>query len=203
MRAAMMAHRVNLLTLLRRQGDTSMKSMESILAQLTIIKGEASDVRQSRTTIMSNGGAWGTWYECLFRVSGKPVALWVNGPIFIEDGETVTVIGMYNQDGVFAASAYYNQSSGVSGRAESGSQWEGIMLAGVGGIMLCGLVFLQLTVVSGHDRDLVINLLSLFLLVLAGLVIYWGVMGFVRFRMIRRAFERLFNDAFTQTPEMN
>jgi len=91
--------------------------MKSIVAQLTSIEGEALDIRQTRTTIMSNGGAWGASYECLFRISGMPVALRVSSPIFIEEGETVKVVGIQNLHGVFDAVAYCNHSSGVSGHS--------------------------------------------------------------------------------------
>ena len=62
--------------------------------------------------------AWGNSYECSFRLSGTPVALRVSGPIFIEDGETVRVVGRDNWNGVFDASAYYNRSSGASGNSD-------------------------------------------------------------------------------------
>jgi len=58
-------------------------------AQLTSIEGIASDVRHARITLVSPDVPWGASYECLFRVSGRPVALRVDGPIFIEDGETI------------------------------------------------------------------------------------------------------------------
>jgi hypothetical protein len=80
----------------------------AMIEKFETIEGIASDVRQVRTSI----------YECLFRISGAPVALRVNSPIFIEDGERVRVVGQRNSNGVFDAVAYYSQSSGVSGRAK-------------------------------------------------------------------------------------
>src|SRR5262245_12071584 len=141
----MMEHRVNLLNLLRHQGDTFVKTM---LAQLTSIEGIAADVRQSRTTVVSIGRSWNssyTVYECLFRLSGTPVALHVDDPIFIEEGETVTVIGTYNQNGVFGASAYRNRSSGASGNSGFASdQQNAILLAGTGVVCVGFVVFLAL-----------------------------------------------------------
>jgi hypothetical protein len=43
------------------------------------------------------------------------VELRVSGPIFIDDGGTVRVVGRHNWNGVFEALAYHNQSSGASG----------------------------------------------------------------------------------------
>lgn len=82
------------------------------------IEGKASDVRQSRTTIISSGGVCDHTYECLFRLSDTPVALRVSSPIFIEDGETVKVVGMHNWYGVFDALAYHNFSTGASGNSD-------------------------------------------------------------------------------------
>jgi hypothetical protein len=99
--------------------------MESILGQLASIEGKASDVRVTRAPIVLNGryGAlwdnlWGSSYECVFRLSNAPVALRVSGPVFIKDGETVRVVGWCNLNGVFDAVAYYNRTSGVSGKSE-------------------------------------------------------------------------------------
>src|SRR5262249_32547168 len=66
------------------------------------IEGIASDVRHARTAIISHGGfgaAWGNSYECLFRLSGTPVELRLSGPIFIENGEAVRVVGRHNWNG--------------------------------------------------------------------------------------------------------
>jgi hypothetical protein len=88
------------------------------IEQLKSIDGIASDIRQARATIISSSGyeaSWGTSYECLFRLSGTPVVLRLSNPIFIENGETVRIVGRHNQNGVFEALAYHNRSSGASG----------------------------------------------------------------------------------------
>jgi len=170
--------------------------MKSMLAQLTRIEGIASDVRQSRITVLSSDAPWTNTYECLFRISGKPVDLRVDGPIFIEDGETVTVIGVRNQNGVFEASAYYNRSSGVSGRSGLGwSRWRGMMIAAVGVIYVFFFVVAHLATSSGSSPDVVENLLFLLNVALGGLIIVWGLLMFMQRQIRNRTIERLLNDA--------
>jgi len=87
-----------------------------------VIEGTASDTRLTKTNQFSAYKYYQYYldstviYECLFRLSGKPVLLRLNDPIFIKDGETIRVIGEYNGDGVFEAVAYYNRSAGVTGK---------------------------------------------------------------------------------------
>jgi|SRR5215510_947640 len=89
-----------------------------------VIEGTASDTRLTKTNQFSAYLYYQYYlgptviYECLFRLSGKPVLLRLNDPIFIKDGETIRVIGEYNGDGVFEAVAYYNRSAGVTGKEE-------------------------------------------------------------------------------------
>jgi hypothetical protein len=90
------------------------------VGDLKAIEGIASDVRQASIIRISSDNSAADWadsYECLFRLSGAPVALRVKNAIFIENGETVRVVGRHNRDGVFEASAYYNRSTGVSGKS--------------------------------------------------------------------------------------
>jgi hypothetical protein len=165
-----------------------------MLAQLTSIEGMASDVRQARITVVSRDVPWRDSYECLLRISDRPVVLRVDGPIFIKDAETIVVIGTYNRDGVFEASAYYNRSSGVSGRSGRGlDKWRGIMLAGVG----VGLAsfYVLMRHLSGPDNDLVGPLLFSFNFILLGVVVVWGLVMFVQGRIRNRTIERLLNDA--------
>src|SRR5215831_9087196 len=92
----------------------------AMIEKFKAIEGVASDVRQARSAIISNSGfivAWGASYECLFRLSDTPVALRVSDPIFIENGDTVKVVGRHNWNGVFDAVAYHNRSSRTSGNS--------------------------------------------------------------------------------------
>src|SRR5262249_19584180 len=105
------------------------------------IEGKASDVRQVRTSI----------YECLFHISGAPVALRVNSPIFIKDGETVRVVGRRNSNGVFDAVAYYSQSSGTSGMAKrTWSEWDHTIFCVMGG----GLLMLFVALIAVFSESL-------------------------------------------------
>lgn len=118
------------------------------VGDLKAIEGIASDVRQAQIIRISSDNSAADWadsYECLFRLSGTPVELRVSSAIFIENGETVRVVGRHNRDGVFEASAYYNRSSGVSGKSEWARylQFIGIGMAifGVGEIAYFRLLF--------------------------------------------------------------
>src|SRR5262245_35771428 len=110
-----------------------------------VIEGTASDTRLTKDIKFS---AYQQYldstdvYECLFRLSGKPVLLRLNDPIFIKDGETIRVIGEYNGDGVFEAVAYYNRSAGVTGKEE---KYQDNILVGI----LVGIVitFLYVSVI--------------------------------------------------------
>src|SRR5262245_7409047 len=114
--------------------------MGSRLARIGLfeaIEGTVSDVRLARATIISNGGPRVISYECLFRISGTPVALRVTDPVFIEDGESVRVVGRHNEKGVFDAVAYHNRASKVSGNYGAGTV-EKLVALGIaitGGIM--------------------------------------------------------------------
>jgi hypothetical protein len=141
--------------------------------------------------------AWGNSYECSFRLSGTPVALRVSGPIFIEDGETVRVVGRDNWNGVFDASAYYNRSSGASGNSDQAlaqrlfDKWIaticglGMMLAVVGPITS------SLFIRGGHlVADLLFVVFGFF-----GLpIILVGWRMFVRYRSETRTIASLLND---------
>lgn len=169
------------------------------LAQLISIEGIASDIRSSHiTTVVSDGRTLtsSSFYECLFRLSGKPIVLRVDSPIFIADGETITVIGMYNQDGVFGAAAYRNRSSGASGRSGYASdQQQAILLAGVGVVMVGFVVFMALIMNPRDYGELSVRLFAL-CAVLTGLgIVLWGVMRFRRYRSKARAIEERLNSA--------
>jgi hypothetical protein len=75
----------------------------------------------------------------LFRLSGEPVALRISSPIFVGDGETVIVIGAFNRNGIFEASAYHNLSTGVSGKSERHrAKTNEAVVAVLSGIVLIG-----------------------------------------------------------------
>jgi hypothetical protein len=154
------------------------------------IEGIASDVRQAHTTVTVNGRIEGNSYECLFRVSGAPVALRVSNPIFIEDGETVRVVGIHNGNGVFDAVAYYNRSSRASGMSASvWSRQDHAMIYAISGALFAFLVvtfavwanFKGIGVVLFGSLGLVLALYSLRL--------------FARYRSERREIERLLREA--------
>ena len=170
------------------------------------IEGIASDVRQARSAIISNSGfivAWGNSYECSFRLSDTPVALRVSGPIFIEPGETVRVVGRQNWNGVFEAVAYYNRSSGASGNSDQAlaqrlfDKWIaticglGLMLAVVGPITS------SLFIRGGHlVADLLFVVFALF-----GLpIVLVGWRMFVRYRSETRTIASLLNDSHVFHP---
>lgn len=174
--------------------------MKSTLAQLTSIEGKASNVRQSHATV-----AWGNScrnsYECLFRLSDTPVALRVNSPIFIEDGETVRLVGSRNLDGVFDAVAYHNQSSGGSGMAAWTwpEQKQAIFAVVSGGLLVFFVVFFAVfsrTQNMRVDTDTVLYAyIGIGLPGGMGLVlVLWGVRTFVRYRNEIRTIEKLLND---------
>jgi hypothetical protein len=183
--------------------------MKLMLAQLTSIEGIASDVRQARTPTISNGGfgvtwgsSWDTSYECLFRISNAPVALRVSSPIFIEDGETVRVVGRRNSNGVFDAVAYYNRSSGASGRAErTWSQWRhAIFNVVAGGLFVLCVVFFVVFSRSLNKRpdpdDVLFVNIGIGLVAGMGLALaLYGLRMFVRYRSEIRTIERLLNHA--------
>ncbi len=160
------------------------------IEQFKAIEGTASDVPQARTTISYDGHL----YECLlFRLSGTPVALRVNGPIFIKNGETVRIVGRHNRNGVFEAVAYYNKSSRVSGNSDRllVQRLSAIGIAIIGGIMLFFAAPFMSLVVRGAllftDPLFVIFALLGLPLVLLGYVM------FVRSRSEIRKIERLLN----------
>jgi len=167
------------------------------IEELKGIEGIASDVRQARiTTVVSDGRTLSSSssYECLFRLSGKPVALRVDGPIFIEDGEPITVIGMNNQDGVFGAFAYRNRSSGASSKSGFASdQQQAILLVVLGGVFVGFVAFMAL-IMNPRDYGLWSVQLFAFCTVLTGLgIMLWGVIRFMQYRNMARAIERLLN----------
>jgi hypothetical protein len=151
------------------------------------IEGKASGVRQARAT-------WGNSYECLLQVSGTPVALRVNSPVFIEDGETVKVVGMHNLNGVFDALAYYNRSSGASGNSEQALArrlYDKLMAT------ICGLG-ITLAVVGLFISSLFIHGISDLLFVVcafSGLLLIVGLTMFIRYRNEIRTIAKLLNDA--------
>jgi len=151
------------------------------------IEGKASGVRQARAT-------WGSSYECLFQVSGTPVALRVNSPVFIEDGETVKVVGRRNLNGVFDALAYYNRSSGASGNSDKAlaqTLYDKLMAT------ICGLG-IALAVVGLFISSLFIHGISDLLFVVcafSGLLLIVGLTMFIRYRNEIRTIAKLLNDA--------
>ena len=183
--------------------------MKSMLARLISIEGIASDVRQARTTVISNGGfgvardkSSGTSYECLFRISDAPVALRVSSPIFIEDGEKVRVVGRHNGNGVFDAVAYYNRSSGASGKSESvWSREDHAMIYAISGAVF---VFLVVSFAvwarsqgrqSNPDNALFISIGGGLFVCLGLVLALYSLRLFVRYRRERHMIERLLNDA--------
>jgi hypothetical protein len=86
------------------------------IEQFESIEGIASDVRQIR---IQNSLYENQTYECLLRLSGQPVQIRVNSSIFIEDGESIRVIGAFDGDGVFIAIVYHNLTAGVFGKSTS------------------------------------------------------------------------------------
>src|SRR5262245_58399559 len=147
-------------------------------AQLTSVEGKASDVRQIRATIISSDRAWGNshLYECFFRLSGTPVALRVSDPIFIDDGETVRVVGIHNENRVFDAVAYHNRTSGVSGYYGQGTveKFSALGMAVFGGIMVFLIVpfmslFSHVNIRFGDPLSLVLAFTGLPLLILGGI----------------------------------
>jgi hypothetical protein len=167
-----------------------------VLAQLKSIEGIASDVRQTRATIISINGAWGNshLYECFFRLSGAPVALRVTDPIFIEDGETVRVVGIHNGNGVFDAVAYHNRTSGASGNYGHGTieKFFALGIAVVGGIMAFLIVpftnlFFRVDIHFGDPLSLMIAFTGLLLLI-------WGGIRFLQRRSEIRTIKILLND---------
>jgi hypothetical protein len=169
------------------------------IEQFKAIEGTASDVRQTRrATIISNGGigrawdkSWDASYECLFRLSEAPVTLRVGCPIFIEDGETVRVVGSHNGNGVFDAVAYYNRSSGASGMPEwVWSRQDHYMIQAVEGALLVFFVVF-FVVMTGALEALFVNIgVGLFGGIGLVLMLY-SLRRFVRSRSEIRAIERL------------
>jgi hypothetical protein len=182
----------------------------AMIEKFKAIEGTASDVRQAaRSSINVNvgfgmtwGTSWDTSYECLFRISGAPVALRVSSPIFIEDGETVRVVGQRNSNGVFDAVAYYNQSSGASGSAKrTWSQWQHAIFCVMGGGLLALLVTL-VAVFSGSlnkrpdpDDVLFINIAMGFVGAMGLALTLYGLTMFLRYRGEIRMIARMLNDA--------
>jgi hypothetical protein len=166
------------------------------------IEGIASDVRQARTAIISNSGfivAWGNSYECLCRLSGTPVALRVSGPIFIEAGETVRVVGRQNWNGVFEAVAYHNQSSGASGNSDQALA-QRLFDKFTTTICVLGMTLL---VVGGITSSLFIHGISDLLFVVCaffGLLLVIGLRMFVRHRSETRTIASLLNDSHAFQP---
>lgn len=162
------------------------------IGSLKAVEGIASDVRQVHKTIISSAKLKETSYECLFRLSSVPVALRVNSPIFIGDGETVRVVGRYNRNGVFEALAYQNLSSGVSGhKLENVSSKKVIAIGGtiIGGIaILLGWGLLK----SGDSTERVIGLVT----GLVGLFLAYACwIDISRSRSEVHAIDSLLNDA--------
>ncbi len=157
---------------------------------LKAIEGIASDVRQARATIISSGGFGadqGGSYECLFRLSGTPIALRVDSAIFIEAGETVRVVGAFNRNGVFEASAYCNRSSGVSGMSKLA--WRQTLALALVAIVLLGLFFFMELLVG--DLGPLFRVVQV-IIVLAFALVGWII--FVQWSEIRIV-EKLLNDA--------
>jgi hypothetical protein len=154
------------------------------MGYLKAVKGTASDVRQARITIISNGWRDDT-YECFFRLSGEPVALSVSGPIYIEEGETVIVIGAFNRNGIFEASAYHNLSAGVSGKSgqDGFNKLQGGLLALFGMLVLGMQFFLSDFIPVG------VTAIVALAFVLCGLIV------FVRSRSLDRTIDGLLEEA--------
>src|SRR5262245_41079183 len=138
------------------------------------IEGMASNVRQARA-------AWGNSYECLFYLSDTPVALRVNRPVFIENGETVKVVGRRNWNGAFEALAYYTRSSGASGNSDQAlgkGEYDKLMAT----ICLFGMTVAVVGLITG---SLFIRTLADLLFVVCaffGLLLVIGLRMFLRYR---------------------
>jgi hypothetical protein len=98
------------------------------IKEFKAIEGTASDVPQVRL------------YNryLLFRLSGVPVELQVSGPIIIDNGDTVRIVGRHNWNGVFEAMAYYNRSSGVCGNLDDlvAQKLLGVVIAIIGRVAI-------------------------------------------------------------------
>lgn len=154
------------------------------IKEFKAIQGTASDVPQVRL------------YNryLLFRLSGAPVELRVSGPIIIDNGDAVRIVGRHNWNGVFEAMAYNNRSSGVCGNSDEllVQKLTGVGIAIIGGMLVFfAAPFMSLIV---HEAllftDPVFQMFALFGLLIA-LV---GYVMFVRSRTKIRALERLMND---------
>jgi hypothetical protein len=171
--------------------------MKTMLDQLTSVEGTASDVRQAGITIILNGVGYDESSQCLFRLSDMPVDLRVNGPVFIQNGETVRVVGKHNWNGVFDAVAYYNRSSGASGNSGKAlaqrlcdKMMATICLFGIT-LGVVGPITSSLFVRGGHlVTDLLFMVCSLFILPL----VIIGSRRFLRYRSETRTIEKLLND---------
>lgn len=105
--------------------------------EFEMIEGIASQVRLARTSLLVNGWETDAVYECLFRLSGQPVVLNLRHPVHVEEGERLKLIGTYNSNNVFVATAYKNYTADVSGIIDMSPEekqyinmliWEGLLL---------------------------------------------------------------------------
>jgi hypothetical protein len=155
--------------------------------RLKAIEGIVSDAHQTRTTtIVSKELGYFEKYECSFHLSGTPVVLQVSSPIFIENGETVRLVGIHNQNGMFEALAYYNRNSDVSGSQEWSSRWILALAAGWGGF----LVFIGASI-GGKDLthfwDIIPGLFG-------SIIVIGSLVCFERSRILMHTVEWLLND---------
>jgi hypothetical protein len=115
-------------------------------------------------------------------------------PVFIENGETVKVVGMRNLNGVFDALAYYNQSSGASGNSDvalAQTLYDKLMRT------ICGLG-IAMAVFGLFAGSLFIHTISDLLFVVcafSGLLLVVGLTMFIRYRNETRTITKLLNDA--------
>jgi hypothetical protein len=134
----------------------------------------------------------------LFRLSGTPVYLQLDDPIFIENGETVRVVGRQNENGVFEALAYNNRSSGVSGNA-GGALFRRlfVILIVVIGVLVIATAPFAATLMSRFVRDdhMVADSVAAFCAIYGAPLALVGWLMNRRYRGEIRRIERLLNDA--------
>jgi hypothetical protein len=153
------------------------------IEEFKAIEGTASDVPQVR--LYSR--------YLLFRLSGAPVELRVSGPIIIDNGDTVRIVGRHNWNGVFEAMAYYNRSSRVCGNLDLlvAQKLLGVVIAIIGGILVLFAAPVMSLIV--HEALLFTDPVFETLVLLGLLIALVGYVIFVRSQSKIRAIERLLN----------
>jgi hypothetical protein len=138
--------------------------------QLRLARGSAEQVRHRAT--------WLTGYECALRVGGAPVQVVAPDVVRVDEGDRVAVAG-YDRDGVLAAVAYANATTGAAWDLGGRLVASGVVLATLGLAQLALALFM---LVWADDV-----LRETFFVVLSGVfLLLAGVSGAVGARLIRR-----------------